>query len=109
MPASRQPHRKLGELTDFALDRDRTAVLLRYDVVADRQAKSRALAGRLGGEEGLERLLPVFRRNTDAVVAHPNLDGVSQILRPDLQDRPERAVSLAAALVSGIEAIADEV
>jgi len=54
MSASRQPHRELGEVTDFALDRDSTTVLLRYDLVADRQPKPGALAGRLGREERLE-------------------------------------------------------
>src|SRR6516225_8049575 len=46
MSASRQPHRELIEVTDFAVDRDGAAVLLRYDLVADRQPKPGALAGR---------------------------------------------------------------
>ena len=32
MSASRQPHRELGEVTDFAIDLDGAAVLLRYDL-----------------------------------------------------------------------------
>src|SRR5215472_8280608 len=51
MSASRQPHRELGEVTDFAIDRDGAAVLLGDDLVADRQPKPGALAGRLGREE----------------------------------------------------------
>ena len=34
-----EPHRELGEVADLAVDRDRTAVLLRYDLVADAQAQ----------------------------------------------------------------------
>jgi hypothetical protein len=68
--ASRQPHRKLGKITDLAIDRDGAAVLLRYDLVADRQTKPGALAGWLGREKRLEQLVPIFRRNTDAIIAH---------------------------------------
>src|ERR1700675_2267779 len=77
--ASRQSHRELGEVTDFAIERDGTTVLLRYDLVADRQSKPGALAGRLGREERLEQLVPVFRRNTDAIVTHPDLDAFAEL------------------------------
>src|SRR6516164_8981480 len=83
-PASGQPHRKLGEVADFAVDRDGAAVLLRYDLVADRQPKPGALAGRFGREERLEQLVPVFRRNTDAIVAHPDLDVLAELAGRDL-------------------------
>ena len=53
MSASRQPHRELGEVTDFAIDRDGAAVLLRYDLVAHRQPKPGALAA-----------MPATRRHT---------------------------------------------
>src|ERR1700730_977160 len=109
MLASWQPDRELGELTDFAVDRDRAAVPLGNNLVTDRQAKPRPLAGRLGREEGLDQLLLVLRRNTDAVVAHPDLDGVPQIPGRDPEDWTDRAVSRTAALVGRIEAIADEV
>jgi len=46
--ASGQPYRELGEVADFAIDRERAAVLLGYDLVAYRQAKSRTFAGRFG-------------------------------------------------------------
>src|SRR6516225_4534554 len=109
MPASRQPHRELGEVADFAVDRDSAAVLLRYDLVADRQPKPGALAGRLGREERLEQLIPVFRRNTDAVVTHPHLDAFAELAGRDLQCRAVSAATLAATLVSGIEAVGYEV
>jgi hypothetical protein len=54
MSASRQPHRELGEVADLAVDRDRAAVLLRYNLVAYRQAKSCPFDSRFGCEEGLE-------------------------------------------------------
>ena len=57
MSASRQSHRELGEVADFAIDRDGAAVLLRYDLVADRQPKPSALAGWLGREERLEQFI----------------------------------------------------
>ena len=72
--AAGQPYRELGEVADLAIDRERTAVLLRDDLVGDRQAEAGAFAGRLGGEERLEQFIPVFRRNADTVVAHPDLD-----------------------------------
>src|SRR5262252_5504630 len=95
MPASWQPHGELGELADFAVNGDRAAMLQGYDLVADRQAEPSALAGRLGGEERLEQLLPVFRRNADAVVAHPDLDGVADLTRRYLQDWTVCAIRLA--------------
>src|SRR6516165_4958559 len=109
MPAPRQPHRELGEVTDFAINRDGAAVLLRYDLVADRQPKPGALAGRLGREEGLEQLIPVLRRNASAIVAYPDLDAFAELAGRDLKCRAESAVALAATLVSGIEAIAYKV
>src|SRR6516164_5130051 len=109
MPASRQPHGELGEVTDFAIDRDGATVLLRYDLIADRQPKPGALAGRLGREERLEQLVPVFQGNTDAIVTHPDFDAFAEFAGRDLQGRAVSSVALAAPLVGGIEAVAYEV
>src|SRR5262245_14518579 len=109
MPPARQPHREFGEVADLAVDRDGTAVLLRYNLVADRQPKPGAFAGRLGREEGLEQPFPVFRRNTNAIVPHPDLDAFAKLAGHDLQYRVVSAVALAAPLVNSIEAIAQEV
>src|SRR6516164_8487477 len=109
MSASRQPQCELGEVTEFAIDRDGAAVLLGYDLVADRQSKSGALAGRLGREERLEQLVPVFRGNADTIVAHPDLDAVAERAGRDLQCRAVSSVARAAPLVDGIEAVAYEV
>jgi hypothetical protein len=45
LPSGRQTYRKFGERSRLAVDRDRAAMLLRHDVVGDRQAKPRALTG----------------------------------------------------------------
>src|SRR6516165_5936416 len=109
MPAPRQPHRELGEVTDFAIDRDGAAVLLRYDLVADRQPKPSTLASRLGREERLEQLVPVFQGNADAVVADPDLDAFAELAGRELQRRTVSSVALAAPLGSGIDSVAYEV
>src|SRR5215475_6472313 len=109
MPPSGQPHRELGEAADFAVDRDGAAVLLRYDLIADRQAKPGALASRLGREERLEQLVPVFQGNTDAIVTHPDLDAFAELAGRDLQCRAVSSVALPAPLVSSVEAITYEV
>ena len=106
MPASRQAHREFGEVTNFAVDRDGAAVLLGYNLVADRQPKPSALAGRLCREERLKQFIPVFYRNTDAIVTHPNLDAFAKLAGRDLQCWALSAVAPAATLVSGVEAIA---
>jgi hypothetical protein len=70
---ARQADGELGELADLAGDLDRAAMLLRDDVVTDRQTEARPLAGRLGGKERLEILslisggipVPLSRTLTD--------------------------------------------
>ena len=51
--------------------------MLLDDAVADRQAQARALAHRLGGEEGIEDAQQVFGRDAGAVVAHASRAPVS--------------------------------
>ncbi len=70
-----------------AVDRDRAAVLLRDDVVADRQAEAGAFAGRLGGEERLKQLVPDLGRDAGAVVAHPDFDRLAQVAGRHLEGR----------------------
>ena len=77
----RQAHGEFAVLPELAVDRYRAAVLLRDDVVADRQAEAGALAGRLGREERLEQPVARLGRDADAVVAHPDLDRVAEIAR----------------------------
>src|SRR5262245_65007798 len=102
MSASRQPHRELGEVADFAVDRDGAAVLLRYDLVADRKPKPGALAGRLGREEWLEQFVPIFRRNAHAIVAHPDFDAFAELAGSDLQSWTGIRVAFRTSLLRGI-------
>jgi hypothetical protein len=108
--ATRQPDDEFGVFADLAVDPDCAAVLLGHDIVADREAESGALAGRLGREEWLEQLFPDFGRNADAVVTDADFNGVPEIACRHGQDRPECPVAvLPQALVRGVEAIAKEV
>jgi hypothetical protein len=57
LPPPRQADREFGELAKRTVDLDRSAMLLRDDVIADRKAEAGALAGRLGREERLEQFV----------------------------------------------------
>src|SRR6516162_1425042 len=63
----------------LALDVDRAAVLLDYDVVAERQAKPGAFACRLRGEEWIEHFLFDMVRNAGPIVLYRDLDAVPEI------------------------------
>src|SRR5215216_5484300 len=102
----RQTDRELGIFARLALDRDRAAVLLGDDVVADRQTQPRTLAGRLRREEGLEQSVLDLGRDADAVIVHPHLDGPAEVARRHLQGRPEVWTgTVALPLRRGVEAI----
>src|SRR5260370_26516905 len=108
--APRQTYGELGESADLAGDLDRAAMLMGDDVVANRKSKPGAFPGRLGGEERLEELVLDLGGNADAVVAHPNLDGLAEIPRGNRQQGVERPVAfLALALVRGIATVAEQV
>src|SRR5438094_8265479 len=66
---ARQSDREFGKLAHTAVDLNGTAMLLGYDVVADRESKSRALSGRLCREEGLKQLVLDFGWNAHAIIA----------------------------------------
>src|SRR5580704_4924188 len=70
---ARQPYRELAVVADLAIHSDAAAMLLRDDIVGDRQAEAGALAGWLGSEEWLEQLVPDVGRNAGAVVPHADL------------------------------------
>src|SRR5580704_3579294 len=76
-----QSHRELGEFARAAVDSDCAAMLLHDDVIADRQAEPGAFASRLGREERREQLCLHLGRHPDAVVAHFDLDLVTEIAR----------------------------
>src|SRR6266705_5201572 len=85
-------------------------MLLRDDVVADREAEPRPFASRFCREERLEQLVLDVWRDAVAVVPYLDLDRVAEIAGRYRQQRPKRAVTaLLRPLVSGIEAVAEQV
>ena len=60
---------------ELGLDIDPAAMLLDDDVVGHREAEPGSFSGRLGGEEGIEHLLPDLGRDAGAVVANADFDG----------------------------------
>jgi hypothetical protein len=74
----RQSNREFGEIAGLAIGRDCAAVLLGHDVVANREAETSALAGRLGREERLEQLIFDLGWNTNSAVPHLHLDRITE-------------------------------
>src|SRR5205823_7738132 len=110
MPVPRQAHREFGEFPDFAVHGDRAAVLLRYNVVADRQTEAGSFAGRLGRKERPEQLVLDLGPDAGAVVAHPDLDRLAILARRHPQGRLERSVAaLPGAPRSRIKTVAEQV
>jgi hypothetical protein len=54
---ARKSDNEFGKIIHLTVHRDRAAMLLRDDVIGDRQPKPRAFAGRFRGEERLEQLV----------------------------------------------------
>src|SRR6476661_2070229 len=105
-----QPHGELGKLADLALNLDRPAMLLRDDVVADREAQPGALSGRLGGDEGLEQLVAHLRRDAGAVVAHLDLDRLAEIAGGDADGRRITGTAFGpVSLARRVEAVAEQI
>ena len=65
----------------LGLDIDRAAMLFHDDVMAHRQSKPGAFAGRLGRKERIEHLFLDLGRDAGAVVANADFDGVAEISR----------------------------
>src|ERR1051326_6137330 len=107
MRTPRQAHGEFGEGARLAVDADRAAMLLRDDVVADRQPEPGALPGRLCREEGLEQPVAAFRRDPGAVIADAYLDVVPEIARHHFQYRP--VAGLAGLLRGSVKAVAEQV
>src|SRR5215831_9393045 len=62
-------------------------MLLHDDVVSDGQAKTSALSGWLGCEEGIEHLIPDLGWNPSAFVANRDLYAVAEVLRRNDKSR----------------------
>jgi hypothetical protein len=76
---AQQSDADLGELSGRRVDLNRPAMLLDDNVVADREAKTGALSGRLCGEEGVEHLVFDIRRNASAVIADLDFHAIAKI------------------------------
>jgi hypothetical protein len=78
----RQSNREFGEIAGLAIGCDCAAMLLGHDVVANREAETSALAGRLGREERLEQLslisagirIPLSRTSTSTASPRARVD-----------------------------------
>src|ERR1700722_4283503 len=85
-------------------------MLLRDDVVGDRQAEARALAGWLGGEERLEQFIPDLGRYAGAVVSYANLGRVTEIAGGDPQRGIEpRFRATACTPIGRVKSVAEDV
>jgi hypothetical protein len=69
-----QADNELRELPFLGFHFDLPAMLLHDDVVADRQAQTRALSGRFRRKKRIENFLANLRRNAVAVVANLNFN-----------------------------------
>src|ERR1051325_7241352 len=106
-PRARQSDGEFGELADAALDLNGAAVLLRHDVVADRQSQAGSFASRLSREERLEQLVPDHGRNADAVITCSDFDGTAEFTCGHPQNRLEFGVTgFSLTLGSSVKAVA---
>src|SRR5205085_10173283 len=87
--SARQTYGEFGKDARFAVDSDRAAVLLRNDVVADRQAEAGAFPGWFGRKERLEQLVADLAWNARPVIAHAYFHGLAEIAHCHGQGPPE--------------------
>src|SRR5262249_2020840 len=80
------------------------------DVVANRQAKARALTSWLSGEERIEHLFPDFGLNTNTIVPYPDLHAVTEAFGRGRDGRLKSITALLPlTLGCRIEAVRDQV
>ena len=85
-------------------------MLLDDDVVTDRQAKPRPLAGGLGREERIEHLFLYLGRNAGAVVADPDFDAIAEVFgRGSKGGLVVAPIACCFALGRRVEAIGDQI
>src|SRR6476659_8742826 len=85
-------------------------MLLDDNVVAQRETKTRSLAGGLRRKEGIEHLFLHLGRNTSAVVMDPDLHAVAEVFgRGSKGGLITIAVCLAFTLRRRVEAVRDQV
>ena len=103
-----QSNGEFSELAEATIYLDVATMLLSHDVVADREAKTGSLAGRLRREERLEKFIFDLGRDAAAVVTDADLDCIVEISRRHLQSRLEIRVSyFSLAFGDRIETIAE--
>src|SRR5262249_31724934 len=94
----------------LALDGDRAAVLLRNDVVADRQPQPGAFAGRFGCKERLKQFVSDVGWYAGAVIPYADLHAHVGLAGGYRYGRPKGGLAIRLrSLVGGVEAIANEV
>src|SRR5437762_3088169 len=106
---ARQRDNEFGEIPRLGIDVDLAAMLFHDDVVAHGKPEPRALACRLGGEEGIEHLLLHLRGNAGAVVADADFHAAAEILRGRAQCRLKAVAGRLLALGRGIESVGDQI
>jgi hypothetical protein len=82
-------------------------MLLDNNIVTDREAKSGALAGWLGREEGIEHFFLYFRQNANTIVPNPDLHAVTEAFGRSPNGRLEPVT--AQSLGSRVEAVRDQI
>src|SRR5689334_16906660 len=107
---ARQGNNEFGKFIHLAVHLDRPAMLLRNDVVADRQAKPGTLACGLSGEKRLEKFVAYVVWNACSIVAYKHLHAVRRGTGRYLQHRHEPGFRAAPSPSRGrVEAVAEQV
>ena len=108
--SARQNNADLSILAGLRVNLYRPRMLFDDDVVADGQAKSGALSGWFGREEGIEHLLFHIGRNAGAIIPNYDLYAVPEVLGGSRKSGLiVFAIILLFALGRRIEAVGDQV
>jgi hypothetical protein len=103
-----QSDSELSVLADPAVDLDRAAVLLGYDVVADGEAQTGSFSGGLRREERLKEFVFDLGSNSSAIVTNADFNSIPEIPRRHLQSRLEIRIASVPLVFGGrIEAVAE--
>src|SRR5581483_761706 len=106
---ARQRNDELGKSARPGLDVDAAAVLFHDDVIAHGEPEPGTLASRLGGEKGIEHLLPDFGRDSRAVVANADLNALAEVLCRGTERRLKTILARLIALGRGIEPVGNQI
>jgi hypothetical protein len=81
---SGKPQEKYAALSWCRFDAGGPAKKIGDNITGNREPQPRSLSQRLGGEELVKNLLDIFRRNTTAVIAYPDLEKVFALIDLDM-------------------------